>query len=188
MLFSDFILLLLFLTLILLVQASKPATPAGPTDEDKRAERLAKLEAWKQKQAAERERKQREMAAAGPRNILEEIDRKSRVSPTVSNPQSPATPGTDATPATDATPPTPGRKFDPKVIAKSTQPTAAAPAVLGDDVAVPEAAKTSAVQASKPSTATSCKLILPSNCNVELMLTMFTKLLSKLRAMWVGSD
>lgn len=136
-------------------QTSKPATPAGPTDEDKRAERLAKLEAWKQKQAAERERKQREVVAAGPRNILEEIDRKSGASPIVSNPQSPATP------ATDATPTTPGRKFDPKVIAKSTQPTAAAPAVLGDDVAVPEAAKTSAVQASKPSTASSCKLIMP---------------------------
>lgn len=132
----------------------KPTTPAGPTDEEKRAERLAKLDAWKQKQAAERERKQREMAASGPKNILEEIDRKSGASPTVSNPQSPGTPATDATPATPATP---GRKFDPKAIAKSTQqPAAPSPAVLGDDVAVPEAVKASAAQDSKPSAASSC--------------------------------
>ena len=134
-------------------QASKPTTPsAAPTDEEKKAERLAKLEAWKQKQAAERERKQRETAASGgPKNILEEIDRKSGVSPTVSTPQSPAAPVTDATPAA------PARKFDPKAIAKSATPAAATPSVLGDDVAVPEAAKASAAHDEKPSTATSCK-------------------------------
>lgn len=135
-----------------LQQPSKPTTPsATPTDEEKKAERLAKLEAWKQKQAAERERKQRETAASGgPKNILEEIDRKSGVSPAVSTPQSPAAPVTDATPAA------PARKFDPKAIAKSATPAAATPSVLGDDVAVPEAAK-AAAHAEKPSTATSCK-------------------------------
>lgn len=133
-------------------QASKPTTPsAAPTDEEKKAERLAKLEAWKQKQAAERERKQRETAASGgPKNILEEIDRKSGVSPTVSTPQSPAAPVTDATPAA------PARKFDPKAIAKSATPAATTPSVLGDDVAVTQTAK-AAAQAEKTSTATSCK-------------------------------
>lgn len=134
-------------------QPSKPTTPsAAPTNEEKKAERLAKLEAWKQKQAAERERKQRETAASGgPKSILEEIDRKSGVSPAVSTPQSPAAPVTDATPAA------PARKFDPKAIAKSATPAAATPSVLGDDVAVPEAAKASAAHDEKPSTATSCK-------------------------------
>lgn len=123
-------------------EASKPATPTrtGPTDDEKRAERLAKLEAWKQKQAAEKERKQKEAeVAGGPKNILEAIDRKSGLSPAVSSPQSPATQGVDAAPATYA------GKFDPKAIAKSAAqaPAApAAPAVLGEDVAVPAAAKT----------------------------------------------
>ena len=90
------------------------------------------------------------MAASGPKNILEEIDRKSGASPTVSNPQSPGTPAADASPAT------PGRKFDPKAIAKSTQqPSPPTPAVLGDDVAVPETVKASTAQDSKPSAASS---------------------------------
>ncbi|KAL6239786.1 Pre-mRNA-processing ATP-dependent RNA helicase prp5 [Aspergillus navahoensis] len=123
-----------------------PATPTrtGPTDDEKRAERLAKLEAWKQKQAAEKERKQKEAeASGGPRNILEEIDRKSGLSPVVSSPQSPATQGVDAPPAAYA------GKFDPKAIAKNAAQTQAAPSVLGNDVAVPPSAKTSGVQAAK---------------------------------------
>ncbi|XRM41488.1 pre-mRNA processing RNA-helicase [Aspergillus tubingensis] len=120
-------------------ETSKPSTPAAtaaPTEDEKRAERLAKLEAWKQKQAAEKERKQREAAAAGgARSILEEIDRKSGLSPAVSSPQSPATPGVDATPGTYT------GKFDPKAIAKSASSTPAPPAVLGNDVAVPPSVK-----------------------------------------------
>lgn len=142
-------------------QASKPSTPAantGPTDDEKRAERLAKLEAWKQKQAAEKERKQREAAAAGgTRSILDEIDRKSGLSPAVGSPQSSATP-IDAAPASYT------GKFDPKAIAKNAAPAPAVKSVLGDDIAVPPSAKTSAtfpstkteVQANKPS-ATSSK-------------------------------
>ncbi|KAL4868349.1 hypothetical protein BDV12DRAFT_169829 [Aspergillus spectabilis] len=116
--------------------ASKPATPTrvAPTDEEKRAERLAKLEAWKQKQAAEKERKEKEAAAVGgAKNILEEIDRKSGLSPAVSSPQSPATQGVDAAPATYA------GKFDPKAIAKNAAQAPAASSVLGEDVAVPSA-------------------------------------------------
>ena len=142
-------------------QASKPSTPAantGPTEDEKRAERLAKLEAWKQKQAAEKERKQREAAAAGgTRSILDEIDRKSGLSPAVGSPQSSATP-IDAAPASYT------GKFDPKAIAKNAAPAPAVKSVLGDDIAVPPSAKTSAtfpstkteVQANKPS-ATSSK-------------------------------
>ncbi|KAE8159956.1 Pre-mRNA-processing ATP-dependent RNA helicase prp5 [Aspergillus tamarii] len=141
-------------------ETSKPSTPAantGPTEDEKRAERLAKLEAWKQKQAAEKERKQREAAAAGgARSILDEIDRKSGLSPAVGSPQSPATP-VDAAPAAYA------GKFDPKAIAKSAAPAPAVKSVLGDDIAVPPPAKTSAtfpstktqVQANKPSATTS---------------------------------
>jgi ATP-dependent RNA helicase DDX46/PRP5 len=93
------------------------------TDEEKKAERLAKLAAWKQKQAAEREKKQKEEAAVDPKKILEAIDRKSVVSP--------------AAPTSF-----PGKlKFDPKAIVKSSTTTTAAPAVLGTDVAVPASAK-----------------------------------------------
>ncbi|KAL4969078.1 DEAD/DEAH box RNA helicase [Aspergillus stella-maris] len=116
-------------------QTSKPGTPtrAGAADDEKKAQRLAKLEAWKQKQA---EQKQKEAAAAGgPKNILEEIDRKSGLSPAVSSPQSPATQGVDAAPAPYA------GKFDPKAIAKNAAQSPAAPAVLGEDVAVPSSAK-----------------------------------------------
>lgn len=146
---------LLFLTKVFLTpqQASKPSTPAaGPTDEGKRAERLAKLEAWKQKQAAEKERKQREQTGSGgARNILEEIDRKSGALPATNVPE------TTAAPAPDATSVVPTRKFDPKAIAKSVTPTTAAPAVLGEDVAVPQNVKASAAQSSAPSSASSCK-------------------------------
>lgn len=125
-------------------QPSKPSTPApaAQTEEEKRAERRAKLEAWKQKQAAERERKQREEAAGGTRNILDAIDRKSGLSPAVGSPETPATPTDSA-----ATTPYAG-KFDPKTIAKNPTSNAAAPAVLGNDVPVPPVAQASV----KPST------------------------------------
>ncbi|KAL3460677.1 Pre-mRNA-processing ATP-dependent RNA helicase prp5 [Aspergillus heterothallicus] len=130
-------------------EPSKPSTPtrAAPTEDEKRAERLAKLEAWKQKQAAEKERKQKEaVAAGGPRNILEEIDRKSGLSPAVSSPQSPATQGIDAAPAPYA------GKFDPKAIAKNAAQTPATPSVLGNDVAVPLSTKPSGGPAASEST------------------------------------
>ncbi|RAH40166.1 DEAD/DEAH box RNA helicase [Aspergillus brunneoviolaceus CBS 621.78] len=130
---------------------STPATPAAQTEDEKRAERRAKLEAWKQKQAAEKERKQREAAAAGgARSILEEIDRKSGLSPAVGSPQSPATPAVEVAPATYA------GKFDPKAIAKKgTSTSSPAPAVLGNDVAVPLPSKPSATTSGSPAPATS---------------------------------
>lgn len=138
---------------------SAPAPPAAQTEEEKRAERLAKLEAWKQKQAAERERKQRELAATGgARSILDEIDRKSGLKPAAVFLQTPVANIEGATPISYA------GKFDPKAIAKNaTASTAAAPSVLGTDVAVPHTVKTSAtfsstntgIQANKPPASTS---------------------------------
>lgn len=110
-------------------EPSKPSTPVptAQTDEAKKAERLAKLEAWKQKQAAEREKKQKEQASVDPKKILEAIDRKSVVSP-----------GPAAFPGGKS-------KFDPKAIVKSSTTTTAAPAVLGTDVAVPVSSKVPSV-------------------------------------------
>ncbi|KAJ5158915.1 Helicase C-terminal [Penicillium coprophilum] len=110
-------------------EPSKPSTPAptAQTDEQKKAERLAKLEAWKQKQAAEREKKQKEQASLDPKRILEAIDRN-----TVAPPAAPAA--------------FPGKmKFDPKAIVKSSTTTTTTPTVLGTDVAVPTSAKTPSV-------------------------------------------
>jgi ATP-dependent RNA helicase DDX46/PRP5 len=121
------------------LQASKGSTPAPPpaqTDEEKKAERLAKLEAWKQKQAVERERKQRELAASGgARSILDEIDKRSGLSPAVGSPQSPI-----AAPSEVDAPSYTG-KFDPKAITKKPLPASTAPSLLGRDVAVPDSAK-----------------------------------------------
>ncbi|CAI7610536.1 unnamed protein product [Penicillium glandicola] len=118
-------------------ELSKPSTPAptAQTDEEKKAERLAKLEAWKKKQAAEREKKQQEQASVDPKKILEEIDRKS-----ISSPAPTAFPGK--------------LKFDPKAIVKSSTTATAAPAVLGTDVAVPASAKSlSAAKSNLPAAA-----------------------------------
>ena len=132
----------------LCLQTSKPTTPApaAQTEEEKKAERRAKMEAWKQKQAAERERKQREEGESGPRNILDAIDRRSNLSPAVDSPQTPATPTDAATPAPYA------GKFDPKAIAKNAiNNNAPAPAVLGTDVAVPQSIKATTKASAPPS-------------------------------------
>ncbi|KAG0155413.1 hypothetical protein PDIDSM_990 [Penicillium digitatum] len=120
-------------------EPSKPSTaaPTAQTDEQKKSERLAKLEAWKQKQAAEREKKQQEQSSVDPKKILEEIDRKSIGS------QGPAS--------------FPGKlKFDPKAIVKSSTATTATSAVLGTDVAVPASVKApSLTKSTTPSAAPS---------------------------------
>jgi ATP-dependent RNA helicase DDX46/PRP5 len=119
------------------VMQSKQSTPVPgtQTDEDKKAERLAKLAAWKQKQAAEREKKQQEQASGDPKTILDAIDRKSTLSPAVGSPQTPTTPA-----ESEASASYPG-KFDPKAIAKSSTTATATPAVLGTDVALPASVK-----------------------------------------------
>jgi ATP-dependent RNA helicase DDX46/PRP5 len=120
-------------------QDTKPSTPTTQTAEEKKAERLAKLEAWKQKQAAERDRKQKELeAAGGARSILDEIDRKSNASPAVASPSSPGTPNGTASPQPYA------GKFDPKAIAKKAALSSSGSSLLGKDIAVPAITKASA--------------------------------------------
>ncbi|KAL9121729.1 MAG: hypothetical protein Q9187_001710 [Circinaria calcarea] len=121
-------------------EPAKPAPPAGPTEEEKKAERLAKLEAWKQKQAAEKERKQMELDSAGAtRSLLDEIDKKAAGSPAVVSPPSPA-----ITPDEVASPVPYAGKFDPKAIAKKATSSSTGVVKLGTDIALPETAKSSA--------------------------------------------
>jgi ATP-dependent RNA helicase DDX46/PRP5 len=125
-------------------QDTKPSTPTTQTAEEKRNERLAKLEAWKQKQAAERERKQKELeAAGGARSILDEIDRKSNASPAIASPAI-ASPVSPATPNGAATPIPYAGKFDPKAIAKKAALSSTGSSLLGKDIALPDIAKASA--------------------------------------------
>lgn len=107
-----------------------------PTDEEKKAERLAKLEAWKQKQAAERVRKQQEIdTSGGTRKLLDEIDKKEKLTPAVETP-------TALEPPVDDVSPTPyGGKFDPKAIARKATAASAAVAKLGTAIALPGIAK-----------------------------------------------
>lgn len=114
-------------------------TGIGQTDEEKKAERLAKLEAWKQKQAVERERKQKELeASGGTRSLLDEIDKKATVSSTAASPRSPITIDEEAFPTPYA------GKFDPKAIVKKATSGSSTTTKLGTDIALPEIAKASA--------------------------------------------
>ena len=123
-------------------QSVKTPTPPPQTDEEKRAERLAKLEAWKQRQAAEKDRKQKEAeASGGTRKLLAEIDKKANASPIIASPKSPLIPAGSSEPSSPA--PYAG-KFDPKAIARKAAATSSGVSKLGTDVAVPEIAKASA--------------------------------------------
>lgn len=98
------------------------------------------MEAWKQKQAAERDRKQRELEiAGGTRGLLNEIDKKAQVVPAVAAPVSPETPDKEVSPAPYA------GKFDPKAIVRRATAGSAGVTKLGTDVALPEIAKASAI-------------------------------------------
>ena len=118
------------------IQQTAKNSSAVTDEEKKKAERLAKLEAWKQKQqkvAAEKQQKELQ-SAANTRTLLDEIDKKAAASPAnVASPESPATPAEPASPVPYA------GKFDPKAIAKkaATNP-AAATSKLGTDVMLPE--------------------------------------------------
>lgn len=93
-------------------QSPRPA-PDAKSDADKKAERLAKLEAWKKKKESAAQ-KQKDVNPAQTRNLLAAMDKKSAdATPTAGSPQ--ASSGT-ASPATPSTPYT--GKFDPKAIAK----------------------------------------------------------------------
>jgi ATP-dependent RNA helicase DDX46/PRP5 len=105
-------------------QLQKPKADPGQTEVDKKAERLAKLEAWKKKKE-NASQKQKEVNPSQTRNLLAEMDKKASgassktVSPSVSVTASPAATPT-ATP-TVASPVAPySGKFDPKAIAKKS--------------------------------------------------------------------
>ena len=118
------------------LQSQLALARAAQSEEEKKAEKLARVEAWKQKQAAERARKQRELeAAGGTRSLLDEIDKKATASP-----KSPTT----ATASGDASPVPYAGKFDPKAIAKKATTGSVGLTTLGKDVALPEIAKASA--------------------------------------------
>jgi ATP-dependent RNA helicase DDX46/PRP5 len=119
-------------------QPPKPPVPAGQTDEEKKAERLAKLEAWKKKMAEDKERKEKELSAGGTRKLLDEIDQRANASPITASPESPSTPMSFASPAPYA------GKFDPKAIAKRAAASSSAAVALGKDIPVKELAKASA--------------------------------------------
>ncbi|KAI9819927.1 MAG: pre-mRNA processing RNA-helicase [Pycnora praestabilis] len=121
------------------MQLPNASTPTRQADEDVKAERLAKMEAWKKKVAADRERKQKELdSAGGARTLLDEIDKKAAGTPLPTSPQSPATLNGDASPAPYA------GKFDPKAIAKKATASSTGATTLGKDIPLPEIAKASA--------------------------------------------
>jgi len=111
------------------------------TEEQKKAERLARTEAWKKKLAEDKERKERELAAGGTRKLLDDIDQKANGSPAIASPNSPATPTTPATPADLAPPTNYAGKFDPKAIAKKAVASSSSANTLGKDVPMKELSK-----------------------------------------------
>ncbi|RDL41968.1 uncharacterized protein BP5553_01947 [Venustampulla echinocandica] len=119
-------------------QPPKSAAPAAQTESDKKAERLAKLEAWKKKIAEDKERKEKELAAGGTRKLLDDIDQKANGSPAVVSPASPGTPTTAASPAPYA------GKFDPKAIAKKAVASSNNANAMGKDLPLKELTKASA--------------------------------------------
>lgn len=110
------------------------ATDAQSEAEKKRAEKMAKLDAWKKKKMGGAEpQKQKEVNPHQTRNLLAEMDKKATgASPTPLSTGASPTPNASgsASPVTPATPY--AGKFDPKAIAKkSTLRSHDAPQVLG---------------------------------------------------------
>ncbi|KAL8390859.1 hypothetical protein RB595_009771 [Gaeumannomyces hyphopodioides] len=115
---------------------AKTAQSQAQSEADKKAERLAKLEAWKKKKEME-QRKEGGATPGSTRKLLAEMDIKATGIPaTVLSPSNGTTtgPGSPATPqsAQEAQPMVPyGGKFDPKAIAKKSGGRHQSPTVLG---------------------------------------------------------
>jgi len=137
-----------------LMKVSKAPVTATPTeDAKKKAERLAKLEAWKKKMAEDKERKEKDAAIEGTKKPVENLDSKPNGSPLVDSPASPGTPNIPS-PAPYA------GKFDPKAIAKKAVASSSSHTLntLGKDITVSKASATlnstvKGIQADKKSTA-----------------------------------
>jgi len=124
----------------LTLQTSKPSTP-NPNAQEQKVARLAKLDAWKKKQAAEQAKKEAELeAAGGARSILSEIDKKAELSLAASSPQSPIVSG-------NVSPVPYAGKFDPKAIVKKAHISTTTSDVLGAHVAAPHVPKQSTTSA-----------------------------------------
>ncbi|PMD48528.1 P-loop containing nucleoside triphosphate hydrolase protein [Hyaloscypha variabilis F] len=119
-------------------ESAKPPTPPTQTEAEKKAERLAKLEAWKKKMAEDKERKEKDLAAGGTRKLLDDLDQKANASPSLGSPASPSTPNSIASPAPYA------GKFDPKAIAKKAAANSTITSTLGKDLPLKELTKVSA--------------------------------------------
>jgi ATP-dependent RNA helicase DDX46/PRP5 len=171
-----------------LLQAENPPAPSGPTDEQKKAERLAKLEAWKKKVAEQKEQKEK-LEAGGTRKLLDQIDVKANGSPS-------ATPGSPALLADTASPGSPAPyagKFDPKAIARRASEKLNAAAALnkstpGIDIAQTSATSLSATNgapADKPlpafSSSSKGKLHLPISVSTTLLTETIASALPKAR-------
>ncbi|KAK8042267.1 pre-mRNA-processing ATP-dependent RNA helicase PRP5 [Apiospora rasikravindrae] len=139
---------------------SKPAPAAAQTDAEKKAERLAKLAAWKKKQE---EAKQKEATPGGTRKLLAQMDEKANGTPLSASPTVASPAAAVASPADEAilSPASPyAGKFDPKAIAKKAAPKAHSPSAapkLGAIVNPPQAATISQAQAPKASALPSAK-------------------------------
>jgi ATP-dependent RNA helicase DDX46/PRP5 len=125
-----------------IAQIPKPTIPSGPTEAEKKAERLAKLEAWKKKMAEDKERKEKEQVAAAIRKPVEDIKPKTNNSPGIKSPALPATPEDSASPAPYA------GKFDPKAIAKKAVGSSSGGTTLGKDITLKGMSKASATLSS----------------------------------------
>ncbi|KAK1512766.1 DEAD/DEAH box helicase [Colletotrichum tamarilloi] len=113
--------------------AAKPKPAPAQTEADKKAERLARLEAWK-KSRENKANKENEVNPSQTRNLLAEMDKKSVASPAPASPSvaspavaSPVVASPAASPAPtlntsgNASPAVPfAGKFDPKAIAKKS--------------------------------------------------------------------
>jgi ATP-dependent RNA helicase DDX46/PRP5 len=120
------------------MQPAKPSTIPTQTEAEKKAERLAKLEAWKKKMAEDKERKEKDLAAGGTRKLLDDIDQRANASSSLGSPASPSTPNSAASPTPYA------GKFDPKAIAKKAVANSTATNTLGKDLPLKELTKASA--------------------------------------------
>ncbi|KAG4219568.1 hypothetical protein PC116_g31953, partial [Phytophthora cactorum] len=112
---------------------SKPKPAPAQSDTDKKAERLAKLAAWKKKQ--EEKEKQKEPTPGGTRKLLAEMDEKANTAPSNATPIGVSSTSVSPADTQVASPTTPyAGKFDPKAIAKKSAPKAhsAAAPKLGD--------------------------------------------------------
>ncbi|KAK8083304.1 pre-mRNA-processing ATP-dependent RNA helicase PRP5 [Apiospora saccharicola] len=137
-----------------------PAPAAAQTDAEKKAERLAKLAAWKKKQE---EAKQKEATPGGTRKLLAQMDEKANGTPLSASSTVASPAAAVASPADEAilSPAAPyAGKFDPKAIAKKAAPKAHSPSVapkLGAIVNPPQAASVPQAQAPKASALPSAK-------------------------------